>query len=313
MSSDKLSLQATTPVTVAARMLLSRNLKRTWRRLRLAVTASQNDIEHVHRLRISTRQSLAALEVFREYLPARRAERVVGQLNEFRQIAAQARDFDVMIQKRGADSSPDRKLLKRLRKSRRQAQEPIVAVHDLLRRQNTYRQECRKLLKSLDRFDSAIQPQFSVWANRKLAISQAVFLSQSPADVTDLRQLHRFRIAAKKFRYTLEILQPAFQGNAYELVMPDFKRLQDLLGSINDHAVAITRIRLMKKKGYTIDDPVLQRENEGLDSSRQEFAKWWTPETAGDLQQKLKSLIIHQELLAPHGRDSISARPAVNE
>ena len=118
MANDKFSLHATTPVTVAARVLLSQNLKRTWRRLRLAANASQKDIEHVHRLRISTRRSLAALEVFREFLPARRTEQVARQLNQLRQIAANARDYDVMIQKRKADGSPDRKLLKRLRKSR---------------------------------------------------------------------------------------------------------------------------------------------------------------------------------------------------
>ena len=122
MANDKFALQATTPVTDAAKKLLSRNLKRTWRRLRLAATASQKGIKHVHRLRISTRRSLATLEVFREYLPASCAERVAKHLNEFRQIAAKARDYDVMIQKHALDSSSEHKLLKRLRKSRRKAQ-----------------------------------------------------------------------------------------------------------------------------------------------------------------------------------------------
>lgn len=305
MANDKLGLQATTPVTDAAKILLSRNLKRTWRRLSLAATASQNDIKHVHRLRISTRRSLAALEVFREYLPASRFECVAEHLNEFRHIAANARDFDVMIQKRAADSSLDRKLLKRLRKSRRKAQKPIVSVHDSLRPKNTYWQACRRLLKSLDRFGSANQPQFSVWANHKLAIFLIVFLSQSPADVTDLKQLHRFRIAAKKFRYTLEILQPAFQSNAYELVMPEFKRMQNLLGRINDHAVAMDRIQLMKKK-HKIDNEILRLEMEGLDSSRRTFANWWTREAASDLRKKLESLVIHQGLLAPQISDPTS-------
>ena len=166
------------------------------------------------------------------------------------------------------------------------------------------------MLKSLDRLDSANQPQFSVWANHKLAISLIVFLSQSPADVKDLKQLHRFRIASKKFRYALEILQPAFQSNAYELVMPEFKRLQDLLGRINDHAVAMDRIRMMKKK-YKIDDEVLRQEMTGLDSSQREFANWWTREAASDLRQKLESLVIHQELLSPlaFARAPIQAGP----
>ncbi len=290
MASSHCSLQPTTPVSVAAQALLAKNLKRTRRRLRLAATALPDEVEHVHRLRISTRRSLAALDVFREYLPAGRAERIAKQMTKLRQLAAQARDLDVMIQQRDADLSSERKLLKRLRKNRLQAQKPIVSAYDSLRKRKSYRHECRKLLASLDRFDSAIQPQFSTWATRKLAIYVAVFFSQSPLDVTELKELHRFRVAAKKFRYILEILQPAFPANTYALVMPAFQRLQELLGQVNDHAVAIDRIRFMKDQGLKVDDGVLQREQEGLDSVRREFASWWTPETASELQQKLETL-----------------------
>ena len=53
---------------------------------------------------------------------------------------------------------------------------------------------------------------------------------------TAAQKLHRFRIAAKKFRYTLELFAPLYTPRLTEL-LGAIRRVQTLLGEINDCAM----------------------------------------------------------------------------
>jgi CHAD domain-containing protein len=47
-------------------------------------------------------------------------------------------------------------------------------------------------------------------------------------------QLHKFRIATKKFRYTLELFKPVY-GARLERHIDALRELQSILGKLNDH------------------------------------------------------------------------------
>lgn len=51
----------------------------------------------------------------------------------------------------------------------------------------------------------------------------------------DAESLHEFRIAAKKFRYALELFQPLY-GPRFRQKLAGLKKLQDFLGHLNDLA-----------------------------------------------------------------------------
>jgi CHAD domain-containing protein len=53
----------------------------------------------------------------------------------------------------------------------------------------------------------------------------------------DAETLHEFRIAAKKFRYALELFQPLY-GPRFAEKLARLKKLQDFLGRLNDLATA---------------------------------------------------------------------------
>lgn len=55
----------------------------------------------------------------------------------------------------------------------------------------------------------------------------------------DYESLHEFRIAAKKFRYALELFQPLY-GPKFAGKLAGLKKLQDYLGRLNDLATART-------------------------------------------------------------------------
>jgi CHAD domain len=57
--------------------------------------------------------------------------------------------------------------------------------------------------------------------------------------------LHRLRIAVKKFRYVLEIYNP-LHDQRFDQAIQAAKELQDLLGKIHDHAVLLSQLQAHK-------------------------------------------------------------------
>jgi CHAD domain-containing protein len=61
-------------------------------------------------------------------------------------------------------------------------------------------------------------------------------------DPTAVTELHNLRIAGKRLRYSLELLQTAFGDDAIRL-LDDVQEMQELLGAIHDDDVLLTMIR----------------------------------------------------------------------
>jgi hypothetical protein len=82
------------------------------------------------------------------------------------------------------------------------------------------------------------QPRLSALENAKLSLpplAEEFFGAGRHAATADLdaEELHQFRLAAKRFRYTLELFEPCY-GTAMERRLKKLKALQDFLGDIND-------------------------------------------------------------------------------
>ena len=58
-----------------------------------------HDIEHVHRLRVSTRRAVAALKLYRDWLPPAKFRWVKKRLKKIRRAAGDARDLDVLAER----------------------------------------------------------------------------------------------------------------------------------------------------------------------------------------------------------------------
>ena len=67
--------------------------------------------------------------------------------------------------------------------------------------------------------------------------------------------LHRIRIAARKLRYTIEILQPLL-GSGMNADLPSLKRIQETLGIVHDldtlRAALSSYAGRLRKKGGTV-------------------------------------------------------------
>jgi CHAD domain-containing protein len=64
------------------------------------------------------------------------------------------------------------------------------------------------------------------------------------AEAEEPAKLHRLRLISKRLRYTLELFQPCY-GPGIDLRLQALKRVQDLLGEINDAVIAASLIEYL--------------------------------------------------------------------
>lgn len=118
----------------AAHRILHSRLSAVSYWLPLAAERSDEDVEYVHQLRVSTRRAVEALRVFSGLIPRAACEDLRGRLGQVRLAADEARNLDVLCADfvRCADGScdnPSRKIGEVIEQRRRDAQQPIVAVY----------------------------------------------------------------------------------------------------------------------------------------------------------------------------------------
>lgn len=288
------------PVTDVAKRSLRQRLRPVQRYLTLAAEKPEEDIEHVHQLRVWSRRAEAALEMYGEFLPAWRATWVDKQLKRIRDATNDARDDDVLVERLTADqSAPGASgLLERVKSHRLEAQQQVLKVYERLTRKDRLARRIAKLIKRvrLRKKNKGKKLQFAKWAAAKLQSIMCEFHEVGRADLSVNEKLHEFRIDAKKLRYAMELLSSAFPDEFRNDLYPVLTELQDKLGEINDHAAAQTRIQHWlaeddKKQELEYLQNLLEGEQNQLEEKRTTFFAWWTPERVEQLQVAFDRII----------------------
>ncbi len=291
------AIEADAGVTDAARLSLETRLTAVAHRLPLAAYHAEQDAEHVHRLRVSTRRAEAALKLYRDWLPAKRARWVNKRLKKIRRAAGEARDLDVLAERlaqeygeRAATIAPI------VSEERSKVQSDIAEIAERSRREDRFVRKTARLIKSIEP-PAEIQalpdpPSFRDWAGKQLEHGAESFFESIPSDTSDMAALHQFRIRAKSLRYAMELLAAAFGADLREVHYPVVEEVQERLGRINDHVAARDRFRT-----WATDDKLAAQkdllcalaENELalIADNLREFRDWWTPSLAEELSHKL--------------------------
>ncbi len=281
-----IEVSPTDPVDDVVRQSLLSRLSPLQKYLRLAATRSKQNVEYVHQLRVWSRRAQAAVELYGDFVPRRRARWILRQLKRILRATSESRDDDVCIlrlksEKRDAGAA---RLLKRVRADRRRAQRSIRKVYRRLMYKKRFPRRVRKLVKrSRWRGEPAASPlQFGPWSALQLQSYIDAFLIAGRADFTDHDNLHQFRIQGKKLRYAMELLAAAFPEQLRASLYPCLSEMQDKLGKINDHATAVRRLQRWlreadKPKEVKYLERTLCAEQQLLETSRQAFFDWWSP------------------------------------
>ena len=200
--------------------------------------AQSTDPEFLHQLRVGLRRLRTVQRAFR--IPGTKR-----RLRKFKPALAAARDWDVFYGwLENARVSPELKSLARRKRAaaRRQAQQVLSsrAFDQFLRCARRCVHESKASpLKALE------------WFYRK-ALKHARRI-----DWEDEEDRHALRIRLRRLRYACEFFAPFFPGTQYAAYLKRVKALQDLLGELNDIAVAR---RLLKEMKAEPPKPLQRRE-----------------------------------------------------
>jgi CHAD domain-containing protein len=270
-----------------ARQTLAARLGAVQHFLPLAAEKTDEDVEHVHALRVFTRRAAAALKLYAVLLPRRRGRWMREQLKKIRRAANDARDYDVLIQRWAGHGSDPRTagVLEDLRRRRARAQRLIVASHERLQGDQRFERKIEQLLRRVRPragWNGPKDPPFGKWARASLRPLVESFFAAAPPPGEDGEALHQFRIRGKDLRYAMELLAGAFPADFRDQLYPVIEALQDWLGEINDHATARARLRQRIKAADEQTEvahlrALFQEETERFEQSRKEFWAWWTP------------------------------------
>jgi CHAD domain-containing protein len=234
------------PVEQAARHALEVRLAVVRDLLPKAMRSADNDPEHVHQLRVSTRRARAALRIFADGLPDKLHKALRKALRKLRRAAGDARDWDVflaMVEQRAARAS-----------ARQRPGVDLVAGAAVARRLAAQ----KRLVEMVPSRDDLDELQAAVLAGHRplakkpqslidLAQPMLVELLQkldraAQEDLDQYENLHRVRIQCKRLRYAMELFDSCFRAEFRDRHYAAVEEMQDILGEANDSRVADQRL-----------------------------------------------------------------------
>jgi CHAD domain-containing protein len=284
-------------VADVAKLSLEARLTAVAHHLPLAAYHAEQDPEHVHRLRVSTRRAGAVLELYRDWLPVKRSKWIKKRLKKIRRAAGEARDLDVLsvriAQEYGERAAPIAPIVA---EERSKVQSDIVQIAERSRRDDRFVRKTARLIESIEPPEEIQalpnRPSFRDWAGEQLEHVAESFFESIPADTSDMAALHQFRIRAKSLRYAMELLAAAFGPELREVHYPVVEEVQERLGRINDHVTARDRFRTWAAEGkFAAQKDLLcelaEDELALLSDKLRDFRDWWTPSMAEELSHKL--------------------------
>jgi CHAD domain-containing protein len=244
-------LKATTPVADAARHVLTVRLEGVRDYLPLALQQAFNDPENVHQLRVGTRRARAALDIFAACLPSKVYKGARKHLRNIRQVAGEARDWDVFLASLTQRArEPGRKL--------RPGLDCLVgyAVAKREAAQLQLEEAGKNLPFAFERFlaetVAAVQkpndPRLCTLADLALPRLTGLLRELDEAaslNVDDHAHLHQIRIVCKRLRYAMEVFGDCFDSAFRAELYPAVEAMQEILGNANDSFVACRRLDVL--------------------------------------------------------------------
>ena len=187
----------------------------------------------IHDLRVAIRRFSQVLSACNTCFPRRPVRKMRRRLKLIMTLAGEVRDSDVALQLIAAAGAIP--LEAKLRMRRKAAARSLLAAL----KHWTARKSVSKWRSALE---SGIPPRelrqskAEAFAHRELPRLAARFFREGARAATpeaSAGERHRFRLAAKKFRYTLELFAEFYSPAAAHWIA-QVKELQSLLGAIND-------------------------------------------------------------------------------
>lgn len=294
-SSQKLSPTSNAERVASAH--LKQQARAISRHLRRATKNWRKSEESIHELRVSTRRMLAAMSLFSSLFSKRKGEWFERNLKKLRRSAGEARDLDVLkasLRKVGNKSLREF-LYKEIERKRKNAQKPLEESVKKLRKGKRLEDKLTPVVKKLARRSKTRKADRDLAQVVKGPMRRAVrrLLEQISSSLKEIDDLHRLRIAGKRFRYALEWFTEAVPLASAKLIRQSMEQLQEKLGAVND---AWNLVRILESIQRETKDEAIHESLRALlavllrksETRVKAFHKWWTPSRKKSLQTLLE-------------------------
>jgi CHAD domain-containing protein len=239
------------PAAEAARVVLAVRLSAVQHYLPLAAEHAAEDVEHVHQLRVATRRAGAAVRIFRDFLPRKTRRGARRALRSVRRAAGDARDWDVFLNRlatsgvfRTAARKPAADFLAGYALGfRAAAQDDLITASE--KHSSTVLDLCSDLPAAVRPPRGAdTEPTLADLGREVLGELFGRFAAGVDSGPTAPAELHRLRITAKRLRYAVEVFAGCYSPPLREVLYPAVEEVQEILGRIQDAAVAAGRLEM---------------------------------------------------------------------
>jgi CHAD domain-containing protein len=243
----------------------------------MAVIRRSHDPEVVHDLRVAIRRFAQSLVVFKSCFGRKEQKRIRRSLRTIMGAAGEVRDCDIALnfisELRPQDA---RDLETKVLVRRKAADDGLHAeVHRQLAR--NWSSKWRSMLEAKPKDCGACHQRVDPVATNELARMAAKFFSsgnRAAIAKASEDEVHQFRIAAKKFRYALELFAQLY-GSEVNQWLENIARVQSLLGVANDCRVVRTMVSQIG--GYRGFEAVLEKNQR---RKMERFRRLWADEFA---------------------------------
>lgn len=240
----------------------------------------REDPEGIHDMRVASRRLRAALSELRAFLDKRQRMALLEQARRITQLLGRPREMDVTLAiletHRAACPNNDAgldKALDRLRAERAALSaacaEAVAVTESLELDEALVALLDPERVKDRDLFDVAPKR-----LKRRLRELTEDYLRWRASG--ERAQLHRVRIAFKKFRYVCEVFLPVYEDRMKPLIA-ELKRVQESLGGWNDYRVVCEELEklrdLVPSEDHTGMDAVIQTFDQQANAILEEFCK----------------------------------------
>jgi CHAD domain-containing protein len=233
--------------------------------------AKDPDPDAIHDVRVAIRRLRQCLDVFSAVFPDRAAQRIDKQLAKVLDGAGELRNLDIAIELLKESRLPrSAGLIRRIRADRTKAGKEFARTLAKLDDGGVAKKWRAKLSKSSGR-DPAVMAQ-KILPSLASGFFDAGQAAADPA--AKPKAMHKFRIRAKKFRYTLELFAPLY-GPALDPQLRALRTVQKHLGAINDCVATNDLLDEYRKHDETVVKDATKRLLQNAVSKTSSFRRYW--------------------------------------
>ena len=194
------------------------------------------DSDAVHDLRVAIRRFSQALTVFKPCFPPKLLKKIRRTLKDMLALAGQARNYDIAIEYLSEfPGSPAESVSEKILARRKESEAALLDnLNRWVRRKSS--SKWRAALAPVDLAAGLRGGSIAERATSELTRVAAGFFDsgeKASGAKASAKELHALRLAAKRFRYTLELFAPSY-GPAANVWLERIARVQTRLGRIND-------------------------------------------------------------------------------